>query len=208
MSRSSTGSRNYGPNFNGPSAAVLQKVLDGGVKGLPAVFKGIQFVAHLAWLRVAIADAPTVGLNSPNVGLTGVNALVSATGELWWYHPTFHCSFLCFNWSETWSWDKLASVTVRNVQIAADAHVALSTKQALVVAQGVFDKLRLNYPILDQIPLEGVANNLLGPKLVAVYDAGKYVAAVPILGSKFAVNAVEIPPAKGSLIIDIQIKQV
>ena len=194
--------------YSGPDPTLLNKVLAGGVKNLLVAFDDIQFKAHLAWLKIAIADRPTVTLNSPTVGISGLNVLASATGELWWYHPTFHCSSLCLNWSVTWGLDRIAAVTVTDIKIAADAHATLSTDRALVQAQGIFDKLRLNYKILDQIPLEGIANDQMAKQLVPVYDAGKYVASVPVLGSKFAVSAVDVPAANGQLVVNIQIKQI
>jgi hypothetical protein len=196
-----------GQVFNGPDPTLLNKILAGGIAVL-AEIQGIKFQAHLEWLKVAIDDQPSILLNSPRVSVNALHIRASATGELWCYHPTFHCSSLCFNWSTTWGWDRIASLTVRDVRIDADAHVDLSTRQATVVAQGVFDKLRLDFPILDQIPLETPANKLLADDLVVVYDASKYVEVVPVLGSKFSVDAVQIPPAVGELIVEIEIKQI
>lgn len=194
--------------YKGPDPKEVKKVVDEGVEGLLQTTRGIKFKAHLAWLKVCIADQPSVRLGNPRIAVTGLRVLASATGELWWYHPTFHCSWLCFNWSVTWGWDRITHITLNNVRIGADAHADTSTSGAIVTVRGSFDRLRLMYPILDRIPLEGIANQQLGDKLVRVFDASQFIASVPVLNSRFRIDKVDLPAAANEIAIDLSIKQI
>ena len=196
-----------GKPFKGPSAKECQEILDNGVEGLMKSTRGIQFKGHLAWLRVCIADRPTIILGNPKVSISGLHVLTSATGELWWYHPTFHCSWLCFNWSVTWGWDRLAHLTIKDIKINADAHADTSTAGAVVNVKGVIDRLRLGYPILDKIPLEGVANQQLGDKLVRAFDASQFIASIPVMNSRFHIDKVELPASTNEIAINLSVKQ-
>jgi hypothetical protein len=196
------------PSYQGPPRNVPQAILNGGVAGLADSAKGIQIIAHLAWLKIVLNDKPAISLNVPTIGLGGIDVSVSATGELWWYHPTFHCSSLCFNWSVTWGWDRIVPITVNNIKIACSAHANVSAAGTLITVQGFIDKLRLDYPILRDIPLEGFANDFLGNKLIVVFDAGKFLATVPVLNSNFAISSVQLPPSQGRIEADIAIKQI
>jgi hypothetical protein len=195
-----------GKPFVGPSRAVTQGILDGGISGLAGI-KGIQFKAHLAHLAVIVESEPDVSLGVPTVGIKNLKVQVNATGELWWYHPALHCSHWCFEWSVTWGWDRIAALSV-GVKLKIDAHADISAQNTLVVAKGVIDKLRLDYPILRDIPLEGFANNALGDKLVVAFDAGKYLATVPVLNSRFAISDIGLPQSSKEIEVDITIKQV
>lgn len=196
-----------GKPFVGPSRELVQGILNNGVAGL-ANIKGIQFKGHLAWLKVVVADEPQLSLGMPTISIKNLDVRVSATGELWWYHPSLHCSHWCFEWSVTWGWDRIASLTVSGLKLAIAAHADVFAQNALIVAKGVVDKLRLDYPILRDIPLEGLANSALGNKLVVTFDAGKYLATVPVLNSKFAVASLQLPPSTSQIEVDITIKQV
>jgi hypothetical protein len=196
-----------GKPFVGPSRALVQGILDGGVAGLASI-RGIQIKAHLAWLKVVVTNQPNLSLGVPTIAMSNVNVLVSATGELWWYHPSFHCSHWCFNWSVTWGWDRIASLTINGVKLAIAAHANVSAQGTLIIASGVIDRLRLDYPILRDIPLEGFANSALSGKLVYVFDAGQYLATVPVLNSHFAVADITLPASASQIEVDITIKQV
>ena len=74
--------------------------------------------------------------------------------------------------------------------------------------RGVFDKLRLDYPILDQIPLEGLANLALRNKTLFAYDAAQLIATVPVLKSRFTVDSISLPASSNSLPVSVVIRQV
>jgi hypothetical protein len=74
-------------------------------------------------------------------------------------------------------------------------------------AQASFDELRLDYDILDKIPLEGIANKALRDSLVYVYDASTLMATVPVFQSKFAIASIQLPDATGSLGVGVTIKK-
>jgi hypothetical protein len=131
-----------------------------------------------------------------------------ASGEIWWYHPTFHCSWLCFNWSTTWSWDVLVSASIDNVRFDVDARIDVGTSGAIVQVTGQFNKLRLDYPIFDQIPIENYINPYLTTKTLAAFDASQFVACMPVLNSKFRVDTVTLSPAPAQLAISVTVKQV
>lgn len=196
-----------GKNFVGPSRADCQSVLDGGVAGLASI-RGIRFKAHLAWLKVVVADQPQLSLGVPTTSINNLNVRVSATGELWWYHPSLHCSHWCFEWHVTWGWSRIGAITVEGLKVAIAAHANISTQNTLIIAKGVIDKLRLDYPILRDIPLEGLANRALDGKLVFVFDAGKYLATVPVLNSRFAISSVQLPRSANGIEVGMTIKQV
>jgi hypothetical protein len=196
-----------GQSFIGPDRKQLEGILKGGVAGV-ATFKGFKLEAWCPWLKVDLRTAPSVQLNGPTLSVTGITPSVSATGELWAYMPHLKCSSLCFKWEVTWGWDRWASITVQNIKLKADAHADIYTKDALVWAKGVFDKLRLDYKILDKIKLEGIANDKLKDKPLLMYDAGAYIQTIPVLGSKFHVTSVSLPKDKARLAIDIEIGKV
>jgi hypothetical protein len=185
----------------------MKKILDGGVVGL-ASYRGTQLKAHLAWLRVCVGQKPSLTIGSPQVSIQNLKVDVSATGELWWYYPIPHCSSWCLDWSITWAWTRIASITIRDIRIAADAHADTSVDGTKVKVTGVFDRLRLDYDILRDIQLEGIANSVLGSKPVFVYDASQLVATVPVLGSHFGISAIDLPSSIGSIEVDVSVKQV
>jgi len=77
-----------------------------------------------------------------------------------------------------------------------------------IYIRGVFDKLRLDYPILDKIPLEGLANRALHDKLVCAFDAAQFVATVPVLQTKFTVGSLSLPPNPNGIGVGIIVRQV
>jgi hypothetical protein len=195
-----------GTPFTGPDEALLEGVVKGGIAALPKV-RGIEFRVHVAWLRV-VAERPGVGLGVPTTTLSGVRVQVSTTLELWWHHPVLHCSHLCTQWSISWAWSRLLSVTIHGLRLAADAHADVSAHGTEVQVRAAFDRLRFDYPVLGLIPLEGIANAILGNKPVLVFDAGKYLATLPVLESKFAVSDLALPPGAGRIEADITIRSV
>jgi hypothetical protein len=132
---------------------------------------------------------------------------VTAGAELWAKYPWWNCHNWCFKWEKVIKCDRIASITV-SIDLAADAHADVNATGPLVAIQAAFDRLRLDYPILDKIPLEGIANAALANQLVYVFDASKLVASVPVLGSKFKVDSVSLPPSRDSIPVGVNIKQI
>jgi hypothetical protein len=195
-----------GQIFSFPDKTYLEKIVNGGVEGLLQTTKGLEIKAICSDLKVIANNRPGLSLNGPKISVSNAKITVKATGELWSHLPSFHCSRWCTNWTITWRWVKLASVSV-SVTIDLDAYIELISNGKIVSARGHVNKLRLAYPILKEIPLENIANNYLQGKLVPVFDAGSFIASVPVINSRFAIDSISIPNATGFTEIDISIKQ-
>jgi hypothetical protein len=193
--------------YEGPDVGELQKIVDGGIEGLASTLGDWGLYAWCPYLRVIIETKPRIGLRSPRIDLNGIEIKVTATGELWSKFPWWNCHRWCTKWEKVIKCERIGSITV-SPKIKAEAHAILRAESTKILAQGHFDKLRLNYEILDKIPLEGIANKQLKDKLVFVYDAAKFVTTVPLLESKFAVDTITLPASADSLGIGIQLKQV
>lgn len=192
--------------FEGPHKKFAQDILDGGIEGLWSI-KGIEFKAICSHLGVVADNKPNLALNGTTVSISNSKITTQATGELWWYHPTLHCSRWCTRWSVTWGWDRIASISV-SIRVDLDGFVQITVNGKILNANLHINKLRLDYPILREIPLEGIANRVLGSKQIPIFDAGGFVASVPIINSRFAIDSISIPNNSGSIEIDIAIKQV
>jgi hypothetical protein len=192
--------------FEGPSKKFAQDILDGGVEALWSI-KGIEFKAICSQLKITADNKPNLSLNGTKVSVSNSKITTQATGELWWYHPTFHCSRLCTRWSVNWKWSRIASISV-SIRVDMDGYVEISVNGKLLYARLHINKLRLDYPILREIPLEGIANRVLGNKQIPIFDAGSFIASVPIINTRFAIDSISMPNTNGSIEIDIAIKQV
>ncbi len=195
-----------GKNVEGPDKKYAEDIRDGGIEGLVNI-KGIEFRAICSKLRVIADNKPNLALNGSKVDVSNSKITTQATGELWWYHPTIHCSRWCTRWSVNWSWDRIASVSI-SVRVDLDGYVEISVNGKMLNANLHINKLRLDYPILREIPLEGIANRVLSGKQIPIFDAGSFIASVPVINSKFAIDSISIPNTTGSIDIDIAIKQV
>ena len=196
-----------GQTFSYPDKAYLEKIVNGGVEGLLQTAKGLEIKAICSNLKVIANNKPNLSLNGPKIGVSNAKITVKATGELWSHIPTPHCSKWCTNWTITWSWVKLASVSV-SVTVDLDAYVELLTNGKIVSARAHINSLRLAYPILKDIPLEGIAHGQLQNKLIPVFDAGSFVASIPLINSRFSIDKISIPNITGGIEVDISIKQV
>jgi hypothetical protein len=195
-----------GKEFEGPDEEYAIGIRDGGIEGLVKI-KGIEFKAICSKLQVIADNKPNLSLNGSKVSVSNSKITTQATGELWWYHPTIHCSRWCTRWSVSWSWSRIASVSI-SVRVDLDGYVEIIVNGKILNAKLHINKLRLDYPILREIPLEGIANRVLSGKQIPIFDAGSFVASVPIINSKFAIDIISIPNTTGSIDIDIAIKQV
>jgi hypothetical protein len=196
-----------GSEYEGPDVANLQGIVDGGIEGLVNTLGDWGIYAWCTYLRVIVESRPEIALSSPRINLNDIEIKVTATGELWSKYPWWKCYKWCTKWEKVIKCDRIASITV-SPKIRAEAHALLKAEAAKVYVQGVFDRLRLNYPILDKIPLEGLANKALKQTLVYVFDASKFVAVVPILESKFTVGTVTLPASADDLNVGISLRQV
>ncbi len=163
--------------------------------------------AWCRYLRIIVEKKPGIKLSSPKIDLNGIKIKVTASGELWSKYPWWKCYKWCTKWKKVIKCKRIASVTV-SPKIKAEAHAVLKAEAAKIFAQGKFDRLRLNYNILDKIPLEELANKALKDKLVYVYDAGQFVAVVPLLKSKFTVDTVSLPASNDGLNVGILLRQI
>ncbi|HEY1870149.1 MAG TPA: hypothetical protein VGG71_03780 [Chitinophagaceae bacterium] len=204
--RTSAGNTKPPTPFEGPDPAYAQSILDGGIEGLASI-KGIEFKLICSKLQVIADNKPNLTVNGPIVSITNSKITTNATAELWWYHPTFHCSAFCTHWSVTWSWDRVASVSA-SLRVDLDGYVTVVVNGKILYASLHINKLRLDYPLLRDIPLEGIANRVLATKQIPIFDAGNFIASIPIINSRFSIDAIDIPSISGGLEIDIAIKQI
>ncbi|MBS0188716.1 MAG: hypothetical protein JSS51_11645 [Planctomycetes bacterium] len=205
-------------DYSGPPKALLQRILNGGLEKLPETLAevdraastralGIKFKVHCSQADVWVEKRPSASVASPRFDLKDIRLKGGARGELWWYHPTFHCSWLCFKWSVTWGWDMILAVHPQGIRFEGEAHADLATDAATVKCYGRCDRLRLDYPILREIPLEGLANRFLDGKPVFVYDATKLLPSFPVIGTSLDIKAIEIPKTSGAIEVIAQVEK-
>lgn len=193
--------------YEGPAKSELQDIVDGGIEGLAETLGDFGLFAWNPYLRVVVKSRPTVSLSSPRIDLDGVRIEVTATGELWAQYPWWNCYRWCTKWEKVRKCDRVARLTV-SPDIAADAHATVSARSALVIIKGAFDRLRLDYDILREIPLEDAANAVLKDKLVYVYDASQLIATVPMLQSRFSVEKISLPPHPSGIGVGVTLRQI
>ena len=165
---------------------------------------------------------PTLAISfGPNVkNLLGIQSLFCGTSRVthavfrlfpplttardpWW-----NCYRLCLKWKKVLKWKRLARVSV-SVKLVVAASAVLSTRgKATVIATGEFDKLRLDYYLLDKIELERIANKALKDKAQLIYDATQLVATVPIIAQKFRVSKVGLPSDASGVPINVDVEKV
>lgn len=198
-----------GKDYESPEPKELKRIVDEGIQGLVGTLGGDWgLYAWCPYLRVTVQKQPHIGLTSPRIDLSGIEVEVTATGELWAKYPWPDCYKWCIKWVGVIKCERIASLPPVSPKLKAEAHADLRASGASVIAQGRFDKLRLDYPILDKIPLEGIANRALADKLVFVYDASKLVATVPLLQSHFTVDSLTLPPSEDGINVGITLRQV
>jgi hypothetical protein len=194
-------------DYEGPETAELQAIVDGGIEGLVDTLGDWGLYAHCPYARVIVKQRPGITLHSPRIDLTGINVEVTATGELWAKYPWWHCYKWCFKWEKVIKCVRIGSITV-SPDITAEAHADVEADGTRVYVRGEFDKLRLNYAILDKIPLEGIANRALRDQLVYVYNAAKIVETVPVLESRFTVDSIALPRSSDGISVEVVMKEV
>jgi hypothetical protein len=197
---------NGGDRYSGPSKVDLEHILDKGIEGLVDTLGDFGFYAWCPHLKVSLRTEPRLLLSSPRIDVKGLRVEAEATGELWAKYPWWNCYKWCLKWEKVIKCERIASVSPR-LDVAADAHANFQVNGVEVVCRAEFDRLRLDYPILDKIPLEAVANLFLKNKTIPVYDASKLVQTIPIFGSKFGVDCIELPPLSEALGVAVVVKQ-
>lgn len=196
-----------GADYEGPDKKEMQGIVDGGIEGLVDTLGDFGVYAWNPYLRVVIKKQPTIALRSPRIDLTGISIEVTATGELWAKYPWWNCYKWCTQWEKVHKCDRIASLTV-SPDVIADAHANIEASAARVFVRAEFDKLRLDYEILNKISLEGIANDALRDKLVFVYDAAQLIATVPVLQSKFAIESIALPATQSGIGVGIVLRQI
>jgi len=195
--------------YQGPDKDILEEIINSGVRGISKSIKplgDIEFYAWNSFLKIVIKDKPSIKLNSPRVDLSNIIINVIATGELWAKYPWLDCYKWCTVWKKVTKCERVASITV-SLDIKAKLHCDLETEGARVKAVGKFDELRFNYPILDKLPLEGIANKSLQGKMIYIYDASGLMATIPLLQSKFSVQSIDLPSEVGKLVVAVTLKK-
>lgn len=203
--------RNAKPEeFEGPSKEELEAIINGGIENLGTTMRGfLGDWGVYAWcphLRATVKSKPAIRLQSPRIDLDNVRLEFRATGELWVKYPWWNCYKWCLKWKKVIKFDRIASITV-TPDIAIDAHAVISATGAQVFAEGRFDKLRLDYDILDKIPLEGLANRAIAGKKVPIYDGAQLVATVPLLKSRFTLDKIDLPPKSDAVGVGVTLRQ-
>ncbi|MDB5933240.1 MAG: hypothetical protein JWQ01_584 [Massilia sp.] len=197
-------------SYEGPKEEILTNIINGGIENLVKTLKPLGdwgLYAYSPYLRVTVRDKPTLVLNTPRIDLSNVFIEVTATGELWSKFPWLNCYRYCTKWEKVVKCERIASVTV-SPHIKAKLHASVQASGARVNIIAKFDELRLDYPILDKLPLEGIANDVLDNKPVFVYDASELVATIPLLKSRFSVDKIELPATSGGISVGVSIKRI
>lgn len=180
-----------------------------GIKKLYAKDRDGFLKAHLAYARVDVATRPNLVVKSPNFSFKDLSVHTTATGELWMKLPVFHCCkwFLgiCVCWRVEWKWTRITSLTI-SPKFGADVTIRFSESQLKIYAQAQFDKLFLDYYILRDIDLKGLANHYMANKRFEIYDAAKFVASLPYINANFRIETLTLPPRTDGLSIEITIK--
>lgn len=199
------------PDYEGPDKAQLDKIIDGGIEHLGAGLRGIMgdwgIYAWCPRFRITVKSRPSLKLASPRIDLDGIRVEIRATGELYAKYPWWNCYKWCLKWEKVHKCDRIASATVAP-DIAIDAHADLTVAGLTINAQGTFDKLRLDYPILRDLPLEGLANKLLAARTMTIYDASKLIATVPVVESRFVIEALDLPASPHGIEVGVTLRAV
>jgi hypothetical protein len=183
-----------GAKCKGPDPKLMQAIVEGGIQKLPQTLRPFGDWGVYGWcsyLRVIGKKKPDFQLGLPETDFNKISLRITATGELWFKFPWWNCYSWCFEWEKVIKCIRVASVTP-TLDIAADAWARFNAKGPIVEAYAGFNKLRLDYPILRDIPLEGIANLALRGKPVYVYDASQLIETVPVLKSRFTVDKVTL----------------
>lgn len=165
--------------------------------------------AHLAYARVDVAARPALSVKSPDFSFKNLSVHTTATGELWMKLPVFKCCRtilgICVCVRVEWKWTRIASLTI-SPKFDADITIRFSESQLKIYAQAQFDRLFLDYYILRDLDLKGLANRNLANKKFEIYDAAKFVASLPYINANFRIESLTLPPRADGVSIEIVIK--
>lgn len=195
--------------YEGPSREELQSVLDRGVSGIRSSVSAFGDFGAYAWcsyLRVRM-NRPGIDLGSPRIDIDGIDVDAKATGELWLKFPWWNCHQYCLKWKKVSKCKRAAKLTV-GLGVTSDVSIELAADGANIDARGRFRRLRVDRPILREIPLEGVANKALKDKRVTVFDGSALIATVPVMKSRFVVDRIGLPVSANSLDVEVDVRQI
>jgi hypothetical protein len=92
------------------------------------------------------------------------------------------------------------------VKVRADASATAIVDNLVVYLEPKVDDLRLDYPILRDLPLAKIVNASLKSKHVALFDGNKLVALLPYVNTAFKIRSLNIS-GTGELRTDVTIER-
>ncbi len=164
--------------------------------------RGFRFRAILRTFTLAVAERPTLALVAKEIAVGNLETLASFGAELYWYHPV---PGFDFPWNWPWKWDVLASAGLNDVRFDAAAKVSFAVDYTRVDAVATCERLRLDYAIIREIPLEGLVNGYLTAHPVPAFDAGPMLVTLPLLGKTFRIAEADLQVANGRMTVPIRI---
>lgn len=206
--------------WDGPTKDFLESIIkdikayeSNSLQDYKSLSKLIEIKAQITWIRVILGKEPNFLLNGQRFDVSLPSILPSGTAEVWAKYKWLKCTKyveifgrkICVGWKWTTKLTKLLSITLKDIKFKVKAHAIVKPKGAIVNVYGAFDELRLDYRFIDRIPLEKLANKILGDKPLTVFDASVFVKTIPVLNSSFRVSKIEIPNEANKIAIDITV---
>lgn len=195
--------------WDGPSKTELKSIIaslkkfgEYSLKDFTQIKKIVEFKVFVSWIRIAVSK-PSFTLSGSSFQLNVPDVLPSGTGEVWAKYKWIKCIKrkwgICYRWKIVTKSKRILKVTLKDIktELSVVAEIMVSGPLVRVFANVI--KLRLKYKYLDKIPLEKLANKKLSDKPVIAFDASKFVATMPMLGSKFRVQKIAVPSATGKI---------
>jgi hypothetical protein len=143
-------------------------------------FKFIK--VHLAWIRVELASKPSIELSVPQTRISDANTRVGATGEVW-------VKLLG-------KWRRIASLTVRGVKVAVGGGLNWSVDGIDAVFHIELTRLRLDYPILRELPIERLVSGDLRKDKHVVLEGEVLKATIPYVDNNYVLDKLSLPNGK------------
>lgn len=172
--------------WQGPSAADINAIRA----------KGIQFRPYLKHIKVAIRNRPGISISGDPISVSNLNVAVDATGQLYAYVLQFKCTKyfgpICIGGDFYWGWTRAAEASVSDIRITADAALHPVINKLAINLVPEVKKLRLDYPILRDIPIENWVNPIVSQHPFQAVDASALVEAIPYVDENYVVKALRI----------------
>jgi hypothetical protein len=187
-----------GNTWGGPSKSDMEAIRTAGFPVKP----------YLKHIKVAIRNRPTITLSGDPIGVSNLNLAVDATGQLYVYIVQFKCTSyigpICDGGDFYWDWTKAAEVSVGDVHIAGDVALHPVVQGLVIYVTPEIKRLRLDYDILRDIPIENWVNPIVANNPFTALDASSLVAAVPYVDQKYVIKAIRVSGVN-ELRVDIDI---